>query len=108
MVIERALFLSDTQVLWKAYLRRGLAHETLGRHEDAVHDLLRVAELQPGNNQANQAIQRCTQAIKDKDKEWEPPVYASAELAASKINPTQELPELEGVKPAEQSIEEAK
>jgi hypothetical protein len=30
--IERALFLDDINVLIKAYLRRGLAFEKLGRH----------------------------------------------------------------------------
>ena len=38
LVIERALFLDDTNVLLKAYLRRGLAYEKLQKYKLAVHD----------------------------------------------------------------------
>jgi tetratricopeptide (TPR) repeat protein len=53
LVIERALFLNDTAVLVKAYLRRGLAHEQLQAFKSAVDDLSRVIELQPENKQAD-------------------------------------------------------
>lgn len=49
LVIERALFLNDTVVLVKAYLRRGLAYEQLQAFKSAVDDLSRVIELQPEN-----------------------------------------------------------
>ena len=45
LVIERALFLNDTKVLVKAYLRRGLAYESLKQYKSAVEDLVRVKEL---------------------------------------------------------------
>jgi regulator of sirC expression with transglutaminase-like and TPR domain len=47
LVIERALFLDDTTVLVKAYLRRGLAYESLQQYESAIIDLSRVKELSP-------------------------------------------------------------
>jgi tetratricopeptide (TPR) repeat protein len=87
LVIERALFLSDTQVLWKSYLRRGLANEKLGREKDAISDLLRVKELQPNYKQADQALQRCLNQVRLTDSSYELPVYADSELAAEKINP---------------------
>ncbi len=59
LVIERALFLNDTKVLVKAYLRRGLAYEKLKQYKSAVDDLARVKELQPENKQAYSAITRC-------------------------------------------------
>jgi len=39
-------------VLIKAYLRRGLAYESIERYKPAVNDLMRVRELQPMNKQA--------------------------------------------------------
>jgi hypothetical protein len=49
MVIDRALYLDDINVLVKAYLRRGLAYEHMEKYKLAVNDLIRVRELQPTN-----------------------------------------------------------
>jgi hypothetical protein len=46
------LYLDDTNVLVKAYLRRGLAYEHLEKYKLACNDLFRVRELQPYNKQA--------------------------------------------------------
>jgi hypothetical protein len=51
-VVDRALYLDDTGVLVKAYLRRGLAYEHLEKFKLACNDLFRVRELQPYNKQA--------------------------------------------------------
>lgn len=48
-VVDRALYLDDTMVLVKAYLRRGLAYELLEKYKLACNDLFRVRELQPYN-----------------------------------------------------------
>lgn len=48
-VIDRALYLDDTNILVKAYLRRGLANEALEKYKPACNDLNRVKELQPYN-----------------------------------------------------------
>jgi tetratricopeptide (TPR) repeat protein len=48
-VVDRALYLDDTNVLLKAYLRRGLAYEHLEKYKLACNDLKRVKELQPYN-----------------------------------------------------------
>jgi hypothetical protein len=48
-VIDRALFLDDSNVIVKAYLRRGLAYEMLEKYKLACNDLFRVRELQPYN-----------------------------------------------------------
>lgn len=56
-------------MLIKAYLRRGLAYETVERYKPAVNDLMRVRELQPMNKQAQQGIQRCQKYIKQDEGE---------------------------------------
>lgn len=63
MVIDRSLYLDDINVLVKAYLRRGLAYEHMEKYKPAVHDLIRVRELQPQNKQAQTAINRCLKYI---------------------------------------------
>lgn len=45
MVVDRALYLDSTDVLVKAYLRRGLAYEQLEKYKAACNDLSRVREL---------------------------------------------------------------
>ena len=55
-VIERAPYLTDINVLLKAYLRRGLAYEHVEKYKLAINDLTRVRELQPYNKQAQQGI----------------------------------------------------
>ena len=44
-VIERALFISDVNLVIKAYLRRGLTLERLEKYREAVNDLTRVREM---------------------------------------------------------------
>ena len=56
-------------MLIKAYLRRGLAYETVERYKPAINDLMRVRELQPMNKQAQQGIQRCQKYIKQDEGE---------------------------------------
>lgn len=51
-VLDRSLYIEDVNVLIKAYLRRGLAYESIERYKPAVNDLMRVRELQPMNKQA--------------------------------------------------------
>ena len=63
MVIDRALYLEDINVLIKAYLRRGLAYEHMEKYKLAVNDLIRVRELQPQNIQAQTAVNRCLKYI---------------------------------------------
>ena len=55
-VVDRSLFITDLNVLIKAYLRRGLAYEAIEKYKPAVNDLVRVRELQPMNKQAQQGI----------------------------------------------------
>lgn len=90
-VVDRALYLDDTNVLVKAYLRRGLAFEHLEKYKPACNDLFRVRELQPYNKQAQTALQRCLKYIEqDEGIKYEPTVDDTA------------LPELAGIKTAEQ------
>lgn len=63
-VVDRALYLDDMNVLLKAYLRRGLAYEHLEKYKLACNDLKRVKELQPYNQQAQNAMMRCLKYIK--------------------------------------------
>jgi len=65
LVIERALFLDDTNVLIKAYLRRALAYEQLSQHKQSVDDFARVKELQPQNKQALVGMVRCLNRIQE-------------------------------------------
>jgi tetratricopeptide (TPR) repeat protein len=58
-VIDRSPYIEDINVLIKAYLRRGLALESIEKYKKAVNDLVRVRELQPMNKQASQGIVRC-------------------------------------------------
>ena len=51
-VIERSPYVDDINILIKAYLRRGLAYESIEKYKLAVNDLVRVRELQPSNKQA--------------------------------------------------------
>jgi hypothetical protein len=48
-VIERASYLTNTDMLAKAYLRRGFAYEHMEKLKEAREDLTRVRELEPGN-----------------------------------------------------------
>ena len=51
-VIDRSLYISDINMLIKAYLRRGLAYENTEKYKLAVNDLTRVRDLQGQNKQA--------------------------------------------------------
>lgn len=96
-VIDRALYLDDTNVLVKAYLRRGLAYEQLEKYKLACNDLHRVKELQPYNQQAQNAMTRCLKFIKqDEGIDYIPK------------NCDIELPKMEGIRTAEQQIQEEK
>lgn len=64
-VIERQQYLSDSSVLLKAYLRRGLAYEQQEKYLQAKEDILSVKNIQADNKQASQALNRCNKAIKD-------------------------------------------
>jgi hypothetical protein len=91
------LYLDDTNVLVKAYLRRGLAYEHLEKYKLACNDLFRVRELQPYNKQAQNSIQRCLKYIEQDE--------------GIKYEPTEEdaqLPHMEGIKTAEAQLENAK
>lgn len=63
-VIERQEYLTDKQVLLKAYLRRGLAYEQLEKFLLAREDMHSVKELQFDNKQASQCLARVNKAIK--------------------------------------------
>lgn len=54
-VIERQEFLTDKQLLVKAYLRRGLAYEQSEKWLNAKADIQTVKELQFDNTIAQQA-----------------------------------------------------
>jgi len=58
-VVERQAYLTDTSVLLKAYLRRGLAYEALEKYLQAKEDMLSVKQLQADNKQASQCLNRC-------------------------------------------------
>ena len=51
-MLDRSLYIDDVNILIKAYLRRGLAYETVEKYKAAINDLTRVRELQPMNKQA--------------------------------------------------------
>lgn len=90
-VVDRALYLEDTNVLVKAVLRRGLAYEHLERYKLACNDLSRVRELQPYNKQAQTALQRCLKYIEeDEGIQYVPVVDDSI------------LPVIEGIKTADE------
>jgi tetratricopeptide (TPR) repeat protein len=94
MVVDRALYLDSTDVLVKAYLRRGLAYEHLEKFRSACNDLSRVRELQPYNKQAQTGLQRCLKYIEqDEGIKYEPTADDTA------------LPYLEGITTAEAQLE---
>ena len=96
-VIDRALYLDDTNVLLKAYLRRGLAYEKCEKFKLACNDLQRVKELQPFNQQAQNAMTRCLKFIKqDEGIDYIPKVDDI------------ELPKMDGIKTAEQQLADEK
>ena len=64
-VIERCSFISDPNVILKAYLRRGLAYEQCEKYLQAKEDMLSVKQIQADNKQASQCLHRCQKAIKD-------------------------------------------
>jgi len=64
-VIEMTEYLTDKNVILKAFLRRGLAYETLEKFLQAKEDMLTVKQLQFDNKQASQCLSRCSKAIKD-------------------------------------------
>jgi tetratricopeptide (TPR) repeat protein len=64
-VIERAPYVSDSNVLAKSYLLRGYAYESIEKLNEAKEDMTRVRELQPTNQEASRALARLNKAIKD-------------------------------------------
>ena len=64
-MLDRSLYIDDVNILIKAYLRRGLAYESVEKFKAAINDLTRVRELQPMNKQAQQGIQRCQKFHKE-------------------------------------------
>lgn len=52
-------------ILAKAYLRRGMALESLEKYAEAKEDFLSVKELQPSNLQASKGLSRINQALRD-------------------------------------------
>lgn len=94
MVVDRALYLDSTDVLVKAYLRRGLAYEHLEKFRAACNDLSRVRELQPYNKQAQTGLQRCLKYIEqDEGIKYEPTADETT------------LPHMEGITTAEAQLE---
>jgi stress-induced-phosphoprotein 1 len=47
----------------KAYIRRGLALESLEKYKQALEDMKKVLEMDPGAMVASQAIHRLTRAV---------------------------------------------
>lgn len=47
-----------SDVLAKAYLRRGMAYERLEKYKRSIRDFNKVKHLEPGNMQASQGIRR--------------------------------------------------
>lgn len=64
-VIEHSKYITDKNVVIKAFLRRGLAYESMEKYLQAKEDMISVKELQFDNKQASQCINRCNKAIKD-------------------------------------------
>lgn len=64
-VIDRQEYITDSSVLLKAYLRRGLAYEQLEKFAQGKEDMLSVKEIQSDNKHASQCLNRCQKAIKD-------------------------------------------
>jgi tetratricopeptide (TPR) repeat protein len=64
-VIDRIEFIDDSNVILKAYLRRGLAYEQMEKFLQAREDMRSVREIQFDNKQASQCIERCNKAIKE-------------------------------------------
>lgn len=62
-VIEKQKYLTDKNVLLKAYLRRGLAYEEMEKYLQAKEDMLSVKQLQHDNKQASQCLNRVNKAI---------------------------------------------
>jgi tetratricopeptide (TPR) repeat protein len=61
---------ADNATQVKAYLKRGLAYETLEKYRQAKEDMLKVKGLNPGNLQASQALHRLSSVLKqDLEKE---------------------------------------
>lgn len=63
-VIDRAEYISDSNVMIKAFLRRGLAYEQLEKFLQAKEDMLSVKQLQASNKTASECLNRCNRAIK--------------------------------------------
>ena len=59
------MFLTDQNILLKAYLRRGLAYEQMEKYLQAKEDMLTVKQMQADNKQASQCLNRCNKAIAD-------------------------------------------
>lgn len=64
-VIDLQEYLTDKQLLVKAFLRRGLAYEQCEKWLQAKADIQTVKELQFDNSVAQQAAQRIQKAIKE-------------------------------------------
>ena len=64
-VIERTPYISDMNMLSKAYFRRGLSYESLEKLKLAKEDMQRVRELQPTNIEAQKALNRIQKGLQD-------------------------------------------
>ena len=84
-MIERAAYLSDQNVLAKAYQRRGYALEQLEKYKEAREDMQRVKEIQPNNMQASQALTRLGKAMRDTEREEERKGLEEVEMGLGKL-----------------------
>ena len=55
--------LSSVPQYVKAYLRRGMAYEALEKWKKASMDFKQAKELDPGNRQASEGLQRATKQL---------------------------------------------
>jgi tetratricopeptide (TPR) repeat protein len=73
--IERAPYLTDINILLKAYLRRGMAYYGSEKYQATADDLNRVREIDPMNKQARDTLTTCLKYIKqDTGKDYIPKV----------------------------------
>lgn len=79
-VIEQQGYLTDKNVLLKAYLRRGLAYEEMEKYLQAKEDMLSVKQLQHDNKQASQCLNRVNKAIQQVYGDQVPEVQKNAPI----------------------------
>jgi predicted DsbA family dithiol-disulfide isomerase len=64
-VIARTKYISDSRVLLKAFLRRGLAYEKQAKFLQAKEDMLSVKQIEFDNKVASECLVDCCEAIKN-------------------------------------------